>query len=108
MLFYFACEAAGASRARHSLRPLIFQVANLQAQLARAPAARSRTCKLSLSGLRHASASPESIITIGHNGFWACASGTSLQRRERHCEPKRSNPGLRNGVITGLLLKSLR
>jgi hypothetical protein len=25
MLFYFACEAAGASRARHSLRPLMFQ-----------------------------------------------------------------------------------
>ena len=24
-LFYFACEAAGASRARHSLRPLMFE-----------------------------------------------------------------------------------
>jgi hypothetical protein len=26
MLFYFACEAAGASSARHSLRPLNFQM----------------------------------------------------------------------------------
>src|SRR3954452_15174463 len=35
MLFYFACEAAGASRAWHSLRPLIFRCANLQAKLGR-------------------------------------------------------------------------
>ena len=35
MLFYFACEAAGALRARHSLRPLIFRCANLEAKLAR-------------------------------------------------------------------------
>jgi hypothetical protein len=34
MLFSFACEAAGASRARHSLRPLIFW-ANSFAQLGR-------------------------------------------------------------------------
>src|SRR5437764_2045116 len=34
MLFYFACEAAGASSARHSLRPLIFRRANLPARLA--------------------------------------------------------------------------
>src|SRR2546423_6024510 len=35
MLFYFACEAAGASSARHSLRPLIFRCANLPAKLGR-------------------------------------------------------------------------
>jgi hypothetical protein len=35
MLFYFACEAAGASRARHSLRPLMFQMAGRTAKLAR-------------------------------------------------------------------------
>jgi|ERR1700730_15475227 hypothetical protein len=33
--FYFACEAAGASSARHSLRPLIFQGQDFQANLAR-------------------------------------------------------------------------
>src|SRR5437762_214659 len=33
--FYFACEAAGASRARHSLRPLIFQMAGRTAKLGR-------------------------------------------------------------------------
>src|SRR5437763_2818030 len=35
MLFYFACEAAGASRARHSLRPLMFQMAQPTAKLGR-------------------------------------------------------------------------
>jgi hypothetical protein len=35
MLFYFACEAAGASSARHSLRPLMFQTRKLPAKLAR-------------------------------------------------------------------------
>ena len=34
-LFYFACEAAGASRARHSLRPLISEGATLRVNLAR-------------------------------------------------------------------------
>jgi len=36
-LFYFACEAAGASSARHSLRPLISQGQEIQANLARKP-----------------------------------------------------------------------
>jgi hypothetical protein len=35
MLFYFACEAAGASSARHSLRPLNFQMRFTSAKLAR-------------------------------------------------------------------------
>jgi hypothetical protein len=35
MLFSFACEAAGASRARHSLRPLNFQGQEFKANLAR-------------------------------------------------------------------------
>jgi len=43
-LFYFACEAAGASCARHSLRPLIFQGQDFQEKLARKRAARSRSC----------------------------------------------------------------
>src|SRR5258707_1033293 len=34
-LFYFACEAAGASRARHSLRPLISEDGTFLANLAR-------------------------------------------------------------------------
>jgi hypothetical protein len=42
--FYFAYEAAGASSARHSLRPLIFQGQDFQAKLARKRAARSRMC----------------------------------------------------------------
>jgi hypothetical protein len=33
-LFYFACEAAGASSARHSLRPLISQGQEFTAKLA--------------------------------------------------------------------------
>jgi hypothetical protein len=33
--FYFACEAAGASRARHSLRPLFCGGPNAEAKLAR-------------------------------------------------------------------------
>ena len=35
MLFYFACEAAGASSARHSLRPLNFRCASHDPNLAR-------------------------------------------------------------------------
>jgi hypothetical protein len=34
-LFYFACEAAGASSARHSLRPLIEEGGTFPAKLAR-------------------------------------------------------------------------
>ena len=41
--FNFACEAAGASRARHSLRPLMFQMRKSTCKT-RAPAARSRSC----------------------------------------------------------------
>src|SRR5882757_2184362 len=41
--FYFACEAAGASRARHSLRPLIFSGQDLQSKTRVECAARSRT-----------------------------------------------------------------
>src|SRR5215212_3361951 len=37
MLFYFACEAAGASRARHSLRPLISEGRTFPAKLGLAP-----------------------------------------------------------------------
>src|SRR6476660_2515718 len=37
VLFYFACEAAGALSARHSLRPLISEGRELQANLARKP-----------------------------------------------------------------------
>jgi hypothetical protein len=37
MLSYFACEAAGALSARHSLRPLIFQAAKRTAKLGHAP-----------------------------------------------------------------------
>src|SRR4051812_10821067 len=37
MLFYFACEAAGALSARHSLRPLMFQMARATAKLGHAP-----------------------------------------------------------------------
>jgi hypothetical protein len=35
VLFYFARKAAGASRARHSLRPLIFMGPNVLANLGR-------------------------------------------------------------------------
>ena len=37
VLFIFACEAAGASSARHSLRPLNFRCASYDPQLARMP-----------------------------------------------------------------------
>src|SRR5260370_22698004 len=42
-LFYFACEAAGASSARHSLRPLIFRADGFLQELGRiAPRGRGR------------------------------------------------------------------
>jgi hypothetical protein len=44
MLFYFACEAAGASSARHSLRPLNFRCASSSAKTRAHRAARSRRC----------------------------------------------------------------
>src|SRR5256714_9510607 len=44
MLFYFACEAAGASSARHSLRPLMFQMAGRTAKLGHAPRERGGVC----------------------------------------------------------------
>src|SRR5215210_4587274 len=43
MLFYFACEAAGASSARHSLRPLI-ESRTTPAKPRAASAARSGSC----------------------------------------------------------------
>jgi hypothetical protein len=45
MLFYFACEAAGASSARHSLRPSdVFRWQNLQAKLARMRSEIAKVC----------------------------------------------------------------
>src|SRR5205823_11319531 len=41
--FIFACEAAGASRARHSLRPFQLEGETFDVMI-RAPAARSRRC----------------------------------------------------------------
>src|SRR5260221_9621389 len=41
-LFYFACEAAGASSARHSLRPLIFRRRDVPGKPRADRAARSR------------------------------------------------------------------
>src|SRR5918996_5970443 len=52
MLFYFACEAAGASSARHSLRPLMFQMALHDPKLARKCAARWRQCGFLRGGIR--------------------------------------------------------
>src|SRR5579863_6175967 len=48
--FYFACEAAGASRARHSLR-LYVTGRKVHAQLGRIDAARSRGCGCGPRGL---------------------------------------------------------
>src|SRR2546423_201424 len=45
MLFYFACEAAGALSARHSLRPLMCQTRKSSGKTC-AQAARSRRCGL--------------------------------------------------------------
>jgi hypothetical protein len=45
MLFYFACEAAGASSARHSLHPSdVFRWQNLQAKLARMRSEIAKVC----------------------------------------------------------------
>src|SRR5260221_12909270 len=43
-LFYFACEAAGASSARHSLRPLTFRRRDVLGKPRAKAAARSRSC----------------------------------------------------------------
>src|SRR6266853_5107734 len=43
-LFYFACEAAGALSARHSLRPLIFRRRDVPGKPRAKRAARSRSC----------------------------------------------------------------
>jgi NAD(P)-dependent dehydrogenase (short-subunit alcohol dehydrogenase family) len=42
--FHFACEAAGASSARHSLRPLIFRRRDVPGKTRAKRAARSRSC----------------------------------------------------------------
>ena len=42
--FYFACEAAGALGARHSLRPLIFQGQDFKAKLARGRGEIAKSC----------------------------------------------------------------
>jgi hypothetical protein len=50
VLFYFAREAAGASSARHSLRPLIFRRQDVQAKT-RAHARRDREAVFAHGGL---------------------------------------------------------
>src|SRR5258708_3000702 len=49
VLFYFACEAAGASSARHSLRPLISEDGTFLANLAQS----MRRDRKAVSGKRH-------------------------------------------------------
>jgi hypothetical protein len=71
--FIFACEAAGASSARHSLRPLNFQMALCLAKLARIM---RREC----GGVCVCELSATSFPTDRDHGS------------DRHCERKRSNP----------------
>src|SRR5260221_3998883 len=54
-LFYFACEAAGASSARHSLRHLNFRRRDVPGNRRAKPAARSRSCALNRATQKHSS-----------------------------------------------------
>src|ERR1700737_5567590 len=47
--FYFACEAAGASSARHSLRPLISQRQEFKERLARMRGEIAKLCPMNIS-----------------------------------------------------------
>src|SRR5712675_928747 len=55
VLFSFAREAAGASSARHSLRPLIFRRRNVFGKPRADRAARSRNCALNQATQKHSS-----------------------------------------------------
>src|SRR5258708_39528378 len=54
-LFYFACEAAGALSARHSLRPLNSEDGKSMAKPRTHRAARSRNCALNQATQEHSS-----------------------------------------------------
>src|SRR5258706_11076768 len=55
VLFSFAREAAGASSARHSLRPLIFRRRDVPGKTRAKRAARSRNCALNQATQKHSS-----------------------------------------------------
>src|SRR6202035_992878 len=71
----FACEAAGASRARHSLRPLLAEGGMFRTRLARKCVARSRSCGClkfeirtrAMAGL--ASQSGKSVFALTSRGY---------------------------------------
>src|SRR5437762_8417717 len=62
--FYFACEAAGASRARHSLRPLCFGADDSCITRAHRVARSWRCVQLPLPSLRGAKATKQSIFDL--------------------------------------------
>src|SRR5205814_1256235 len=63
MLFYFACEAAGASRARHSLRPLFGR--KIHASLGRiAPRECGGVCCVSTAVIARSEATKQSIFDL--------------------------------------------
>src|SRR5213595_996738 len=62
--FIFACEAAGASRARHSLRPLKFQRAGRTAKLGYAPRDRGGVCAANTTVIARSEATKQSIFDL--------------------------------------------
>jgi hypothetical protein len=69
MLFYFACEAAGALSARHSLRPLLFQTRKSSGKT-RAHARRDRESVGGVSTGVIASGAKQSIFDSGGAETW--------------------------------------
>src|SRR3954453_9724660 len=85
MLFYFACEAAGASSARHSLRPLMFQMVNRLAKLARI-AQRDR------GGVAAKGAAGSPRPACGERSETARSKSLRVRGTIRKCEPVESPP----------------
>src|SRR5256885_1964188 len=85
MLFYFACEAAGASSARHSLRPLIFRRANLPARLAHMRGEIAEVCPTAASSPR---TRPRAGDGIGRELAGVNSCDASASRPAPHCRSK--------------------
>src|SRR5437868_12158435 len=74
MLFYFACEAAGALSARHSLRPLMFRMARRKAELGYAPRDRAGVCHLRARLTLHTGLLPSPVFVASSWGGWHIVS----------------------------------
>src|SRR2546421_274784 len=85
--FIFACEAAGASRARHSLRPLSWGRMNLQASGAFTPRECGGVCNYHRRHCeeRKRRSNPSSILRCRAMDCFACARNDEAERSDTIC-----------------------